>query len=234
MLALTDKPTLQLVTSPADLRNVLAAALEKYGAALHGAQTPVRDLWDQQGGKDIFRPINENALSDRVTRFLQAELGSAGIFANREVEVSRAPGAPIGQRTDILVNAVRRREDGERFDAISAVIETKGCWNPELFTALHDQLFREYMIPLRAQVGIYLVGWFDTDKWDEKDSRRDRVPRMTIEDASGQLEAQAGALPDGFIVQAVVLDCHVPAGKGAALRTTSSRPSGRRRSGRRK
>jgi hypothetical protein len=234
VLALTDKSNLQLVTSPADLCAVLVAALQRFSAALHSAQTPIRDLWDRQGGKDIFRPIDENALSDVVTRFLRAELGIAGIFANREVEVSRAPGAPVGQRTDILVNAVRQREDGDRFDPIAAVIETKGCWNPELFTALPEQLFREYMIPLRAQVGIYLVGWFDTDKWDMEDSRRNRVPRMTIEDASARLEAQAGALPDGFIVRPVVLECHVPAGRGPAHRVRGARPSGPLRSDPRK
>ena len=122
-----------------------------------------------------------------ITRFLQSALGGAGIFANREVEVSRAPGAPVGQRTDILVNAVRRREDGERFDPITAVIETKGCWNGELFTALEEQLFRDYMIPLRAQVGVYLVGWFDIAKWDTEDSRRDRVPNMPIKERQGEV-----------------------------------------------
>ena len=29
--------------------------------------------------------------------------------------------------------------------------------------------------------GIYLVGWFDTEKWDPEDSRRGRVPNMPIE-----------------------------------------------------
>ena len=98
VLALADKPDLKLVTSHVDLSEVLVAALEKFGAALHGAQTPVRDLWDRQKGKDIFRPIDENALSDVITRFLRAEVGSAGIFANREVEISRAPGAPTRLR----------------------------------------------------------------------------------------------------------------------------------------
>ncbi len=93
VLALADQPNLKLVTSPADLCEVLVAALQKFNAALHGAQTPVRDLWDRQKGKDIFRPIDENALSDVITRFLRAELGSSGIFANREVEVTRAPGS---------------------------------------------------------------------------------------------------------------------------------------------
>jgi hypothetical protein len=62
----------------------------------------------------------------------------------------------------------------------------KGCWNDELFTALEEQLFRNYMIRLRAQVGIYLAGWFDTGKWDTDDSRLDRVPKITIEAAKGQ------------------------------------------------
>ena len=82
VLALADKPNLQLVTSPADLCQVLVGALERFNAVLHGAQTPVRDLWDCQRGKDIFRPIDENALSDVIVRFLRAELGSAGIFAS--------------------------------------------------------------------------------------------------------------------------------------------------------
>ncbi len=92
VLALADNPSLKLVTSPADLCEVLVAALEKFNAALHGAQTPVRDLWDRQRGNDIYRPIDESALSDVITRFLRVELGGFGIFANREVEIGRAPG----------------------------------------------------------------------------------------------------------------------------------------------
>jgi len=210
VLALADRPNLKLVISSADLCEVLVAALQKFNASLHGAQTPVRDLWDRQQNKDIYRPIDENALSDVITRFLRTELGGAGIFANREVEVSRVPGAPVGQRTDILVNAVRRRSDGELFDPLAAVVETKGCWNGELFTALEGQLFRCYMIPLRAQAGIYLVGWFDTDRWDPDDSRRARVPKIGIEAARSELDRQAAALPDGFVVRPVILECHAP------------------------
>jgi hypothetical protein len=210
VLALSDKPNLKLVTSPADLCEVLVAALAKFAAALHGAQTPVRDLWDRQGGKDIYRPIDENALSDVITRFLRSELETAGIFANREVEVRRAPGAPVGKRTDILVNAVRRRADGESFDPITAVIETKGCWNSELFTALEEQLFRDYMIRLRAQVGIYLVGWFDADKWDPEDNRRNRVPSIPIRDVHADLDRRAAGLPQGFAVRPIILECRVP------------------------
>jgi hypothetical protein len=191
----------------------------------------VRDLWDRQRGKDIFRPIDENALSDVITRILRTELSSAGIFANREVEISRVPGAPVGQRTDILVNAVRRRPDGLSFDPIAAVIETKGCWNNELFTALEAQLFRDYMIRLRAQAGIYLVGWFDTEKWDPDDSRRDGVPKITIDKAKEQLSRQAAAIPQGFVIRPVVLECRVPQNisPSRARRKSLNRSSARRR-----
>jgi hypothetical protein len=204
---------------------VLVTTLEKYGAKLHGAHTPVRDLWDRQRGKNIFRPIDENAISDVITRILEAELCAAAIFANREVEVSRAPGAPVGRRTDILVNAVRLRDNGERFDPITAVVEIKGCWNKELFTALEDQLFRDYMIPLRSQIGIYLVLWFDTDSWDQKDTRRRSVPKIAIEEAKAQLGRQASALPDDFFVRPVVLECRVPASTRAASRAKRAKSS---------
>jgi hypothetical protein len=211
VLALADQPNLKLVTSPADLSEVLVAALQKFNATLHGAQTPVRDLWDRQKSKDIYRPLDENAFSDVITRFLRTELGSSGIFANREVEVTHAPGAPVGQRTDILVNAVRRRSEDELFDSLTAVVETKGCWNGELFTALEGQLFRSYLLPLHAQVGIYLVGWFDTAKWDPEDNRRSRVPNIQIQEVQAQLDQQAAALPQGFIVRPFILECRVPA-----------------------
>jgi hypothetical protein len=167
-------------------------------------------LWDRQKGKDIYRPVDENALSDVITRFLRTELGSSGIFANREVEVTRSPGKPVGQRPDILINAVRRRSEGELFDPLVAVVETKGCWNDELFTSIEAQLLQKYMIPLRAQVGIYLVGWFDTDKWDAEDNRRNRVPKVPIRDILAQLDQQAAAVPQGFIVRPIILECLVP------------------------
>jgi hypothetical protein len=211
VLALVDKPTLKLVNTARDLCDVLTEALAKFAISLHGAQTPVRDLWDRQGSTSVFRPIDENGFSDVVVRFLQSELAHAGIFANREVEVGRVPGAPVGKRTDILINAVRRRPGGEAFDPITAVLETKGCWNDELFTALEAQLVCEYMVRLRAQAGVFLVGWFETDKWDPTDGRRRTIPKMSIDDVRAKLEGQAAGLPEGIIVRPVVVECRAPA-----------------------
>ncbi len=207
ILALADKPDMTMVTSAADLKDVLLAALARWQAELHGAQNPVKALWDRQ--KDgSFRPIDEDGLSDNVRLFLQRELLSRGIFANREVEVARVPGAPIGTRTDILINAVRRGADGTAFDALIAVIETKGCWNPGLLTALEAQLFKQYMARLGAPVGIYLVGWFDAAQWDPSDGRKRKVPSMTLEEARGVFAAQALRIPSDFLLEPVVVDCH--------------------------
>jgi hypothetical protein len=209
VFALTDRPGTRLVTSAADLLAILLEILDKFAAELHGAQTPVRDLWDRQGTSQLYRPIDENGFSDVIARYLRQHLSAAGIFANREVEVVRHPGAPVGQRTDILINTLRRTETGEPLDPIAAVIEAKGCWNAELFTALQSQLVQDYMVRLQAPVGIYLVGWFNPAKWDPEDSRQVRV-KKTIEEVRRQLDEQAAAAPEGFRVRAVIVDVRAP------------------------
>jgi hypothetical protein len=210
VFALTDRSDTRLVTSAADLSAILIEILEKFAEELHGAQTPVRDLWDRQGTSQLYRPIDENGFSDVVARYLRQHLSNEGIFTNREVEVVRRPGAPIGQRTDILINTLRRSDSGEPLDPIAAVIEAKGCWNAELFTALETQLVKDYMVRLGAPVGIFLVGWFDTAKWDLTDSRRDRIPRDAVENVRRRLDQQAAAVPEGFSVRAVVIGIAAP------------------------
>jgi hypothetical protein len=210
VFALTDRSDTRLVTAAADLSAILIEILEKFAEELHGAQNPVRDLWDRQGTSQLYRPIDENGFSDVVARYLRQHLSNEGIFTNREVEVVRHPGAPIGQRTDILINTLRRSDSGEPLDPIAAVIEAKGCWNVELFTALGTQLVQDYMVRLAAPVGIFLVGWFDTEKWDPADSRRNRLPRESVENVRRQLEHQAAAVPDGFSVRSIVIEIKAP------------------------
>lgn len=199
-----------LVQSGDDLCELLTEALRKYECELHGEQNPVRALWDRQESGATFRPVEEDSLSDNVSLFLRRELVESGIVANREVEIARVPGAPIGKRTDIRIDELRRSAGGAAYDAITAVIETKGCWNAALFTALKDQLYGDYMIRLRAPVGIYLVGWFDKAKWDPKDRRKRDAPECTLREAQDRLDAQAAAIPAGFLIRSVVVDCHAP------------------------
>jgi hypothetical protein len=210
VLRLVDRPDGRLVQSPQQLADILVEVLRRYEAWLHGEQSPVRGLWDRQQGGALLRPVEEDAISDHVKIFLQRELVELGIVVNREVEIGRVPGAPIGTRTDIRVDAIRPNLDGESFDKITAVIETKGCWNAALMTAIETQLRNDYLARLGAPVGIYLVGWFDKPKWDKSDSRRAKSPSWGAAEAQQRLDAVATALSVGFDVRAVVLDCHAP------------------------
>ena len=164
----------------------------------------------QAGDPKRLRPIDEDAISDQVRLFLKGELVDSGVVVNREVEIGRVPGARLGSRTDIKVDAISRNETGEMYNVITAVIETKGCWNAELLTAMQTQLVENYLVRLAAPTGIYLVGWFDKPKWDLTDSRRTRTPDWSRDQAQLQLDAQAAAQSPAFIVRAVVLDCHAP------------------------
>jgi hypothetical protein len=198
----------RLVQSPDDLCEAVIDALREYEHELHGEQTQVQFLWNKQTG-GLFIPIDENALSDHVKIFLKRALSDCGIVLNREVEIGRVPGAPVGSRTDIKIDAIRRGENGDAYDSIVAVIETKGCWNPELFTAIETQLRDDYLARLGAPLGIYLVGWFDKSKWDKKDGRKKRSPSIDLREARRILDEKAAKLSKGYTIRAVVLDCHV-------------------------
>lgn len=199
-----------LVQTAENLWELLVDTLRSFEKDLHGEQNPVRALWDRQAGGSTFRPVEEDAFSDNVRLYLRRELVESGVVANREVEVARVPGAPIGRRTDIRIDALRRSVDGAAYDTITAVIESKGSWNADLFGAMEDQLFGDYMVTLRAPVGIYLVGWFDKGKWDLEDRRRRQSPDLTLPEAQSRLDAEAAAIPQGYMVRAVVIDCHAP------------------------
>jgi hypothetical protein len=209
LFSLLASPDRTLVRSIHDLVDLLVAALRKYELELHGEQNPIRALWDRQGSGKSFRPVEEDAFSDSVRLFLKRELIDAGVVVNREVEIARVPGAPIGTRTDIRVDAIRRRSDGS-YDSIASVIESKGCWNKALYTDLKDQLFGDYMVRLGLPVGIYLVAWFDKRKWDPGDRRRGRAPDLTPKQAQERLEAEAALIPTSYSVRPIVIDCHAP------------------------
>jgi hypothetical protein len=209
LFALLSSNSRVLVQSARDLCELLVSALREFEQVLHGEQNPVRALWDRQAGGATYRPIEEDGFSDNVRLFLRRELVESGVVANREVEVARVPGAPIGRRTDIRIDAFRRSADGP-YDTITAVIESKGCWNDALFRALKDQLYGDYMVTLRAPVGIYLVGWFDKRKWDPRDRRRSQAPDLSPQEAQSRLDDQAAAIPQGYLIRAVVIDCHAP------------------------
>ena len=155
----------------------------------------------------MFRPIDENAFSDYVKRYLDRDLKSRGIIVNREVELRRNYGGKPGERTDIHIDAVLKRPNGETYDSITAIIEVKGCWHSELETAMESQLVGRYLANNTCRYGLYLIGWFSCQQWDSQDSRKNKTPKITLDEARKQFNLQAETLSSsGNIVYAYVLN----------------------------
>ena len=158
------------------------------------------DLWNQIN-KNSFEPKDENDFSDYVKRHLDEDLKGRGIIVNREVQIHRI------QRTDIHIDAIMREEREGIFQTISAIIEVKGCWHRDVKTALKNQLIDLYLKDNQCQHGLYLVGWFNSELWRDKDYRKKQVPDWDIEKAQEEFGKQAEEYSDELIdVRAYVID----------------------------
>ena len=193
----------RLVQSGVQLLDVLIESLCRLGEKLHGETPAVIDLWNEIREEKTarYRPKDENRLSDYVKRHLEETLKKRGVIVNREVEIRR------GERTDIHVDAIVRRKNEEPYDSITAIIETKCCWNPELDTAMETQLVDRYLRENRCRNGLYLVGWFHCEKWDKGDYRKQQASKLRVEEAEKRFHTQAATLSHhGMAIRAFVLD----------------------------
>jgi hypothetical protein len=158
-------------------------------------------LWDQQAGSRQYRPKDEERLSDHIKSHLDDDLRDRGIVSNREVVNRR------GLETDIRVEAIQIDENAQIANLWTVVIEVKGCWNGQLASAMKSQLVERYLANNNARHGLYVVGWYNCDKWDDTDWRKNRSPRYDKAEAQQRLDLQATELSkDGTLVRAVVLD----------------------------
>jgi hypothetical protein len=208
ILKLAKSAELRLVQDGEQLLDVVIESLNRLEAKLR-AETPFAPfLWDErEKGEYKPKPKDEGRLSDFIKNHLDEDLVKRGIVVNREVEVRRIAGKGTGERTDIHVDAVVKRSDGEAYDRLTVVIECKGCWNTELNTAMETQLVEQYMDEAKCRHGLYLIGWFNCDLWTKEDYRRRQVPQISIDEARRQFEDQAvGLSKDGRVVRAFVLD----------------------------
>ncbi|HAX76397.1 MAG TPA: hypothetical protein DCY88_11290 [Cyanobacteria bacterium UBA11372] len=196
----------RLVQDGHQLLNVLLESLKRLELELQGETPAVRDLWDKVGDNK-FKPVDENAFSDYVKRFLDRDVKSRGIVANREVELRRNYGGSPGERTDIHVDAVVKKQNGELYDCITVIIEVKGCWHSDLNSAMKEQLVERYLQDNSSKYGLYLVGWFNCNQWDDKDSRKGKAPKISIDQAREQFDRQAEQLSSPpNVVRAYVLN----------------------------
>lgn len=199
----------RLVQNGDQLLDVLIESLNRLEAKLQGETPAAIDLWNEckVDNKTVYRPKDENRLSDYVKRHLDEDLRQRGIIFNREVEIRRGAGPGTGERTDIHVDAVVRGLNGEAYDRVSAIIEVKGCWNPELDHAMKTQLVDRYLRDNRCQHGLYIIGWFDCVQWDSNDYRKTQVPQLSKAEAKAKFEAQAEELlKQGVRIRAFILN----------------------------
>ena len=107
-------------------------------------------------------------------------------------------------------NVIRLGSASEEAEILSVVIEVKGCWHKELLTAMKTQLAGRYMKDNNLPSGLYLVGWYKCDKWDNTDYRKSAVPKNTIEELEKILDNEANRLKNShsFIkqIKPIVLD----------------------------
>jgi hypothetical protein len=72
---------------------------------------------------------------------------------------------------------------------------------------MRAQLKEQYLKNNHCQHGLYLVGWFNCDQWDEQDYRKAETPRLRLEEAKEKFSAQAESLSlDGVHIEAFILD----------------------------
>lgn len=121
--------------------------------------------------------------------------------ANREVENRR------GDKTDVLVQYIDRDRNGQEVRRLAVVVEIKGSFHNEVRTAMQTQLAERYLRDYEADRGVYVVCWFNCDKWDDRDAAYKRSKHHTLEELRSSLSAQATQLTNEIRrVEAVVLD----------------------------
>ncbi len=189
-----------------ELMDAVLASLTGLQTLLQGDNPLAPFLWNVAKDDHSGRPKGEERLSDFVLQHLRRDLPSAVI--DREVQVRNIRESGIPERTDIKIEAL-----AEGLSPIKLIIETKGCWNGELMTAMQSQLKERYLRRLGACHGLYLVGWYVCDFWQGQDAKRRHCERA----ASGSLDLQvtlsglAGELSDNeFRLAAYVLDVRHP------------------------
>jgi len=198
----------RLVMDAQDLMEVVMESLNRFQEQLTHTSLPRSEgLWNWSGSdtrRSDFKPRDENFLSNEIARWLQDDLGTKGIIFGREVQPRR------GQRTDIHVEAVSRNGAQLGYQKITLIIEVKGCWNAEILEAVDKQLVDDYLRKNGFTHGIYLVGWFVCEKWE---NAKNKLKSLTVKDAANEV-ANLALKYDGKTnperVSTIVLDCRYP------------------------
>jgi hypothetical protein len=169
-----------------------------------------RDLWDERDGGYV--PVAEPQVSSWLQRRLDEKLtGERGIILHREVQIVQPPGPTLGPRTDLHVNAVVQHRDAAA-EELTTIVEVKGCWHGDVDTALETQLVDDYLRQTANRYGIYLVVWFESERWPDGDRRRAACARRERSETMRALDERAQELSEehGLYLRPVALTVRLP------------------------
>ena len=132
------------IASVEDMRALLVELLDEIQGRLKGAATNPVDVF-YSGGKRV----DENTARNRIVDMIEARLNALNLGVVIEHQMAEAKRCDFTASTSISGSPV------------VLVIEVKGQWNKELYTAAAVQLAGRYTIyPGAADQGVYLVLWF--------------------------------------------------------------------------
>jgi hypothetical protein len=164
LMRLAERSDLRLVESGIQLLEVLEESLLRLEAELQGELRSVVGLWNESSAGN--QPKSEGHLANEVVRHLRRDLQERRVVIGRELILQIGiVGGAAGLRTDIDVVAQSEVGTAHSEEVIRAVIEVKGSWNPDVSTAMNEQLVQDYMDPHRIRYGLYLVGYYTCGSW---------------------------------------------------------------------
>jgi len=192
VIALAAARSQRYVVSGDQLLEAVVDALEVIQQELAADPSWANDVWHRRDGG--FEPVSEPEASGWVQRRLREKLtGERGIIFQREVQVTQPPGPWLGDRTDLHVNAVVQHRDAPA-EELTTIVEVKGCWHPDVVSALDTQLVERYLRATANRFGVYLVIWFDSERWRDDDRRRAACARVDRDETMRTLAARAREL----------------------------------------
>ena len=135
------------IVSVENLRALLVEELRAYQKWLKGTSTdPIEVFYNGE------KHVDEPTASKRIVEYLQNRFNALNLSVSIEHYMANS------NRCDITVTTII---DGRE---IMLVIEAKGQWHQELFSAASSQLNERYSIhPSAADQGVYLVFWFSNE-----------------------------------------------------------------------
>lgn len=211
IIKLAEAQYFRFVENEKQLLDVVLENLKEIEYDLHNKDSNAYLLWNEVKNKS-YKPKNENQYSTYIKNRLEEKLKYEGIIINREVELRSQEDHLRGERTDIQIDTTTKNGFiDSRSKTISIIIEVKGNWNREVTTAMEDQLANRYLNKSGIQTGIYLIGWFDSDSWDEE-NRKINVKKLKkdigdIDQLKCFLEEQSESLSKNQLrIEAYIMD----------------------------